>query len=84
MNWILSLPVPVKVIDEPLAGIPFDGFAIVVMSFVVTKKLELLVNAGLTPVIVEVPLESVAIPEMQCSAEVEELLHAPLAATVPH
>jgi hypothetical protein len=34
---MLSVPVPVKVIVEALAGTPLLGFAIVVMSFVVTK-----------------------------------------------
>jgi hypothetical protein len=65
MNEMLSVPVPVKVIDVPLAGTPLLGFAIVVRSLVLTKKVLELVNAGLSPVIVDVPPESVAIPATQ-------------------
>ena len=84
MNAILSVPVPLKVIELALAGIPSLAFAFVVMSFVVTVKLLELVNAGEIPVIVEAPAERVAIPETQCSAVVNVLVHAPFAATVPH
>ena len=84
MKAMLSVPVPVKVIELPLAGTPLLTLEDVVTSFVTTNHDDELVNAGEIPVTVEEPPESVAIPLTQCAVEVTVLGQAAFAATVPH
>ena len=81
---MLSVPVPVNVMVVPLAPAAWFAFPGVVVSLVNTMKEVALVNAGESPVMVEVPPDSVATPLMQCSSAVSVFAHAAFAAIVPH
>jgi hypothetical protein len=60
MKFRVSVPVPVKVIDELLAPAPLLELPGVVLSLVMTVKLVALVNDGARPVMVDVPPDRVA------------------------
>jgi len=64
MNERVSDPVPVNVMLDELAGTPLLPLVTVVVSLVTTVKL-VFAKAGAMPVIVEAPVESVALPDTQ-------------------